>query len=118
MAEGFDGLSGTEDDNLALLPDSPSIDAGDPTFSDSPDLGDLDSSFRTRCARTDMGAFEFGFGDFNCDRAVDITDFRSWSTCMSNPPGVGYPAGCEAFDKNMDDRVDMIDFAVFLTALE
>lgn len=117
LAEGFDGLSGTEDDNLALLPDSPCIDAGDPTFSDSPDLSDLDSSYRTRCVRTDMGAFEFGFGDYNCDRAVDITDFRSWSACMSNPPGVGYPAGCEAFDVNMDFRVDMMDFAVFLTAL-
>lgn len=117
MPEGFDGLSGTEDDDLTLLPDSPCIDTGDPAFSNSPNLGDLDSSYRTRCVRTDMGAFEFGFGDYNCDRAVNLTDFGSWSTCMSDPPGVGYPAGCSPFDVNMDFRVDMMDFAVFMTAL-
>jgi len=112
---GTDGIRGTEDDNLRLLPDSPCIDAGDPAFEDSPSEPDLDSSLRSRCTHTDMGAYEFGFGDYDCDRAIGLVDFENWSACMANPPSVGYPPACSAFDTDANDRIDLVDYAAFQT---
>lgn len=114
---GLDGIRGTEDDDLRLLPDSPCINAGDPAFDDLFGDIDLDSSFRTRCAQTDMGAYEFGLGDYNCDRAITLIDFQNWSACMANPPGVGYAAACDGFDADANNRVDLVDFSEFQIAL-
>jgi parallel beta-helix repeat protein len=74
---------------------------------------DLDGHARVLCDVVDMGAYEFGIGDYNCDQVVDLTDFGSWPACMTGPDGGPYPAGCEAFDFEYDDDVDLEDFALF-----
>lgn len=60
-----------------------------------------------------MGAFEFGGGDYDCDRTVNLGDFICWPVCMTGPEGDPYDVGCEAFDFNADARVDLWDFAGF-----
>jgi hypothetical protein len=65
------------------------------------------------CRRVDIGAFEFGIGDYNCDQSVDVSDFANGSACMTGPHGGPYGAGCEAFDFNADHSIDLLDFAAF-----
>ena len=83
---GPDGIAGTDDDNLRLSPGSPAINAGDPNTSGLP-ATDLDGHGRVLCGRVDIGAYEFGIGDFNCDQQVTLADFSSWSACMNGPSG-------------------------------
>ncbi len=110
-ADGPDDIVGTEDDNLRLLPNSPLIDAGDPTATVM--LRDPDGHPRILCGRVDMGAYEFGVGDFDCNRLVNLTDFSSWPTCLTGPnAGLGKP-GCEAFDFNADNDIDLDDMRAF-----
>ncbi len=123
---GPDGVPGTEDDDLRLLPGSPAINAGDPDASRLTPT-DLDGHARVLCGRVDIGAYEFGIGDYNCDQTVDLTDFANWSACMTGPlPSNAVDStidnqqstiGCEAFDFNSDSAVDLLDFAGFLSAL-
>jgi len=115
-ADGPDDVAGTLDDNLRLSADSPVINAGDPT----PALiaaYDLDGHTRVLCDRVDMGAYEFGIGDYDCDRTVDLTDFAAWQACMTGPEDGPYPTTCEAFDFDADSDVDFQDFAGFQNAL-
>jgi hypothetical protein len=117
---GLDGLWGTDDDdygNLRLLPVSPCIHAGDPGFMPDPGQTDLDGHARLLCQRVDMGAYEFGIGDFNCDRDVDLTDFSSWPAHTTGPDNGPYAPGGEAFDFEYDSDVDLQDFAAFQQAL-
>lgn len=115
--DGFDDIPGTEDDNLRLLPGSPAINAGDPAPDLSPST-DLDGHPRILCDRLDMGAYEFGIGDYDCDQAVDLFDFAAWKSCMTGPDTAKpYDAGCEAFDFNADDLIDLSDFAGFQSSL-
>ena len=65
----------------------------------------------------DIGAYEFGIGDYNCDQSIDLSDFASWSSCMTGPGAGTYPSGCEAFDFNADQSIDLLDFAAFAAAL-
>ena len=69
-AVGPDGSEGTEDDNLRLLPDSPSIDAGDSSavpigvttdLDGNPRLVDAPGTLNTGQGSppVDMGAYEF-----------------------------------------------------------
>ena len=58
-----------------------------------------------------MGAYEFGIGDFTCDREVDLDDYAAWTDCMTGPDGGPNDDGCEAFDFDADDDVDLQDFA-------
>ncbi len=109
---GPDGNQDTGDENFRLLLDSPAIDAGDPDFVAAPGEGDLDGHARVLCGRVDIGAYEFGIGDFDCDGTIDPTDFAAWPDCMTGPSG-GSLLGCEAFDFNADGRVDLADFAGF-----
>ncbi len=83
-SNGLDGIAGTEDDNLRLMPDSPCIDTGEPNYFDPNNLTDLDGRDRIvdgDCNDTeiiDMGAYEFSyvsFGDFAGDCDVDFEDF-------------------------------------------
>lgn len=113
--DGADDVVGTEDDDLRLSPDSPAIDAGDPNFVAVADETDLDGHARVLCGRVDIGAFEFGIGDFNCDRAVDLTDFAAWQDCVTGPTNpVASARGsdwqvCAAFDADGDGDADLHD---------
>lgn len=112
----YDYTNVTTPPDFRLRPDSPAIDAG---TLDSPSPAgprDLDGHARILCGRVDMGAYEFGIGDVNCDRSVDLEDFAEWSFCATGPDGDQLPAGCEAldFDDNMD--VSLRDFAAFQQA--
>jgi hypothetical protein len=74
-AAGLDGLIGTQDDDLRLAPNSPCIDSGPPNVAWAPGEADLAGHPRVLCGRVDMGAFEFGIGDYNCDRALERSDW-------------------------------------------
>jgi hypothetical protein len=110
-ADGADDIANTEDDDLRFLPVSPAINGGDPdeTYLSATDL---DGHARVLCGRVDMGAYEFGIGDYDCDQTVDLTDFSQWAACMTGPapPTSGGATGCEAFDANGDGDVDLHDF--------
>jgi len=117
---GPDGTwDGVDDDygDLRLQAGSPCIDAGDPTFATSPGETDLEAHARVLCGRVDMGAYEFGIGDYDCDRSVDLTDFANWSACMIGPStaetAVPHTPDCEAFDFDADGDVDLVDFDPF-----
>lgn len=107
---GPDGIVGTADDDLHLLPESPAINSGEPSKF-SPDTTDLDGHPRGLCGRVDIGAYEFGLGDYDCDRVIDLYDFQSWPDCMTGPDAGPYDPGCEAFDANADNSLDLSDFA-------
>jgi predicted outer membrane repeat protein len=128
--EGWDGSFGGEgnigDDplfvdpqngNYRLSADSPCIDAGHPDFEPEPGQKDLDGHARVLCSRVDMGAYEFGIGDYDCDRQVDLTDFANWESCMTGPDSASYPEACLPFDFELDYDVDLSDFAGFQQAL-
>ena len=121
---GPDGAwDGVDDDygDLRLQAGSPCIDAGDPAFVAQPGETDLEGHARVLCSRVDMGAYEFGIGDYGCDQVVDLTDFANWSTCMLGPStadtAVPHAPGCEAFDFDADGDVDLLDFAAFQRVL-
>lgn len=115
---GPDEYAGNEDDDFRLVSDSPAIDAGDPNFEPAAgEEADLDGKPRVLCGRVDRGAYEFGIvSDFDCDRAVDLNDFRSWADCMDGPDGDAYGPGCQAFDANTNGLVELSDFAHFQRA--
>ncbi len=101
-----------EDNDFRLSAGSPCIDTGHNSFALLTPT-DLDGHARILCSQVDMGAYEFGLGDYQCDQDVDLADFASWDECMTGP-GVGpYDPGCEAFDSNYDFDVDLSDFAAF-----
>ncbi|MCP4245586.1 MAG: exo-alpha-sialidase [bacterium] len=116
-ADGPDGVAGTDDDNLRLLSTSPGVNAGDPAVTLPTGGKDLDGHARVLCGRVDMGAYEFGIGDFDCDRAADLTDYASWPACTTGPNNGPYAAGCEAFDYEFDNDVDLADHAGFQRTL-
>ncbi|GAG18365.1 unnamed protein product, partial [marine sediment metagenome] len=74
--DGPDGDPETwEDNDYRLLSDSPCINAGDPLFVPEPGETDFAGHARLLCEYVDIGAYEFGIGDYNCDRTVDLADF-------------------------------------------
>jgi len=111
---GPDGAwDGVDDDfgDLRLQAGSPCINAGDPGFVPLPGESDLDGHARILCGRVDMGAYEFGIGDYDCDQSIDLSDFAIWSTCMTGPQSGPYDVGCEIFDYDADSAIDLLDFA-------
>ena len=86
---GLDGIIGTVDDNLRLLPGSPCIETGDNTVVTEPNdldgLGRIVDGDCDETATVDMGAHEFDWlyvGDFAGGCNVDLADFavlsQSW----------------------------------------
>ena len=73
---GVDGIAGTADDDLHLLPWSPCIDAGDPS-GDYSGQTDMDGQDRVLYDTVDMGVDEVFpiAGDIDKDGDVDINDF-------------------------------------------
>lgn len=73
---GVDGIAGTADDDLHLLPWSPCIDAGDPA-GDYSGQTDMDGQDRVLYDTVDMGADEVFpiAGDVDKDGDVDLEDF-------------------------------------------
>ncbi len=115
--DGPDNIPGNEDDDFRLGPGSPGINSGDPKFVAGADETDLDGHARVLCGAVDIGAYEFGIGDFNCDQGVDLLDQATWDDCMTNPRPSAVRPGCEAFDFNADSDIDLADFASFERAM-
>ncbi len=122
-AEGLGGFSNIDadprftdalDGDLRLLPDSPCINAGSFTFCSPCCETDIDGHPRSLCGRHDMGAYEFGIGDYDCDHDVDLEDYASWSDCLFFPNTF---ESCEAFDTDADCDVDLHDFGAFQVAI-
>jgi hypothetical protein len=82
---GNDSAPGTMDDDFRLKPGSPCINAGDPYYVPQPGENDLDGHARVLCDRVDMGAYEFGIGDFDCNQTVNLADLSAWPDCMTAP---------------------------------
>ena len=95
-----------------LQPDSPCINAGDPDYA-PPGGRDLDGHARVLHGRVDMGAYEFGIGDYDGDRDVDAQDILGGIACLTGPDHGPYGAGCEALDFEYDQDVDLTDVAAF-----
>jgi hypothetical protein len=125
-----DDPSTWEDNNYRLSAGSPCIDAGynDALPPDAPDLDgdgdtgepipvDLDGHARILNGTVDMGAYEFGIGDFDGNQVVDLLDFANWDGCITGPGGEPYAPGCEAFDFEYDSDVDLADFVGFQAVL-
>jgi hypothetical protein len=123
---GPDGTwDGVDDDygDLRLQAGSPCIDMGDPAFVAQPGETDLEGHARVLCGPVDMGAYEFGIGDYDCDQVVDLADFSSWQACMTGPlDSAAFHStidirqstiGCESFDFDGDGSVTLLDFGGF-----
>jgi hypothetical protein len=135
-----DGLDGWGDDpvtlgideslnddfgDLRLQPGSPCINAGEPAYPLIPGDSDLDGHPRVLCGRIDMGAYESGIGDYDCNQIVDLADFSAWPSCSASPnhslasqstienrqSKIG--TGCSSFDFDADGDVELLDFAEF-----
>ncbi len=116
-ADGQDDVPGTEDDDLHVLPGSPCINTGSNAVPNLPET-DLDGHVRVLCDTVDMGAYEFGIGDYQCDEDVDLDDFATWEACMTGPNSGPYLEGCEVFDFEYDGDVDLADVAQFQVTFE
>lgn len=100
-----------------LRPSSPCINAGDPATLLRWGIRDLDGHARVLCGRVDMGAYEFGIGDLDCDRSVTLSDFAAWSACETASGDPPYPSGCESLDYDFDGAINLFDFARFQRAI-
>lgn len=109
--DGVDDLLGSPDDNLRLQAASMLLDAGDPLVAAQPGETDRDGTNRVLCARVDVGAYEFGLADYDCDGVVTLTDFAQWPTCATGPTGGAPSPACHAFDCQADFAVDLRDYA-------
>jgi hypothetical protein len=130
---GPDGeWDGVDDDygDLRLQPGSPCINAGDPGFVPQVGETDLDGHARMLCGRVDMGAYESGIGDYDCNQLVNLNDFSFWESCVTgpvvqstidnrqstiplDPHSQTLNPACLSFDFNADASVDLLDFAAF-----
>ncbi len=99
--------------NYRLTSRSPCINAGDLSIDTTSSLSDLDGHDRPMCGTVDIGAYEFGAGDFNCDRMVDSMDFAALAACFTGPGGGPVSSQCKIADFDNDGDVDLEDLASF-----
>lgn len=100
--------------DFRLLPQSPARNSGDPAFTALASEADLDRHDRVLCGRVDMGAYESGIGDADCDRVVDLSDFAALVECAE---GVDEIEVCRQVDFDHDGDFDLRDFAAMQQAL-
>ncbi len=98
--------------NYRLHAASSCIDAGTsiPASSDV----DLDGLPRLRCQTVDLGAYEGGFADLDCDRKTGLSELGDYFDCWSGPRGgdkLNSKTVCFVFDFEKDADVDLRDFA-------
>jgi uncharacterized lipoprotein YddW (UPF0748 family) len=55
-------------------------------------------------------------GDYDVDGDVDADDFAHFAPCMTGPDNGPPAAGCDLFDFELDDDVDVIDFQMLQVA--
>ena len=99
-----------------VVPQSPCVDAGDPSF--VPEVGqtDLTGHARVLCGRVDMGAYEAGIGDMDCDSDVGLPDYSAWTLCFTGPGNDDmepYADSCVPLDFDFDGDIDLEDYAGF-----
>ena len=58
--------------------------------------------------------FELPPSDCNSTGGVDLLDYDDFEACLTGPDA-GLAEGCECFDVNRNDTVDLLDFAVAQT---
>ncbi|MDO8631170.1 MAG: LamG-like jellyroll fold domain-containing protein [Phycisphaerales bacterium] len=100
-------------DDFRLRADSPCIDGGDLSIYTTSSLSDLSGHDRTMSGSIDIGAYEFGAGNFNCDRSVDSVDFGALAACLTDPGGGPVTSQCKIADFDNDGDVDLEDIASF-----
>jgi parallel beta-helix repeat protein/predicted outer membrane repeat protein len=128
--DGPDGDPATwEDNDYRLTAGSPCIDAGDPEFVPADGELDLDGHVRLwdgdgdGVARVDMGAYEFGshgWGDLNCDGAVNGYDIDPFVLALTSPEAyVAAHPDCDYMlaDCNGDGAVNGYDIDPFVLLL-
>lgn len=123
--DGADQVPGTLDDNYALRPGSPAIDAGQNSWTldifvdlagrvrffddpSTPDTG-LDPP-----PIVDLGPYEFIApvpGDTDQDGDVDDLDVQAFKACARGP-AIPHTPGCNGADFDADGDADMDDFGV------
>lgn len=112
--DGGDGWGVGNNDNpgdLRVALGSPVLDAGDPGFSPPNGAADRAGGPRVLCAAVDMGAYEAGVLDPDCDGDTDAADVALWPACFTGPYGGPVGTGCDAFDVEVDDDVDLRDWS-------
>jgi hypothetical protein len=98
----------------ALLPDSPAIDAGDPSFVAPPDFDQRGIRYeRVHGAGIDIGAYELLLADGNLDGQVDGLDYLLWAANFGDDPADDPPGTPENGDYNNDGKVDGLDYLLW-----
>lgn len=90
---------------------SPCANTGDPFFNPANDATDLDHQARELCGLIDMGAYESGDGDADCDDVVDLFDIDEYNLCVTGPDNGPVANDCVMFDFDGDDDIDYADAA-------
>ncbi|MGB0716525.1 MAG: M12 family metallo-peptidase [Phycisphaerae bacterium] len=109
--DGEDLMPGTGDEDFRLAFNSTLRNLGSPVA--DPLSQDLAGHPRVLCGVADMGAYEFGLGDSDCDgQFLTLDDFSQWSQCRTEP-GVAAAINCRVVDLNVDGSVDLRDYAIW-----
>jgi hypothetical protein len=79
-------------------------------------IGQADAGVLTGADFTLTGGFWFEtpLGDCNDTGGVNLIDYGDFEACLTGPSS-GVADGCECFDVNRSDTVDLFDFAVAQT---
>ncbi len=80
-------------------------------------IGQFDAGVMTEGEYELTGGFWFGIppGDCEDDGDVDLFDYDQFQRCMTGPDA-GPPApGCNCFDLDQNDTIDLLDFAITQT---
>ena len=73
----------------------------------------LGAHHRTLCGATDLGPYEFGIADSDCDGDTDLSDYFALPACLTGPAPIALPVSCHPFDFDADDAVDLSNLAEF-----